>query len=129
MQAASIGCFLSSPPHLPALAVFPPCFLLLNLSPFFPPLHQIPTLLLPLPPHLPPSSAPHPLPLPYSPFPLSPHSTPSLQLLEEEYRTILDDLRVLRSEVLQSGDSGVNLPVNLDRLLWNAQTKFNCKQQ
>jgi hypothetical protein len=49
-------------------------------------------------------------------------------LMEEEYRTILDDLEVLRSEVLQTGDHGVNLPVNLKRLIWNAQTKFSCRE-
>ena len=45
----------------------------------------------------------------------------------QEYRSIMDDLRVLRTEVMVSGDAGINLPVNLKRLLWNAQTKFGCK--
>jgi DNA-directed RNA polymerase II subunit RPB1 len=50
------------------------------------------------------------------------------ELVEEEYRTIMEDLRVLRSEVLRAGDAGVNLPVNMKRLIWNAQTKFNCRE-
>ncbi|GAX77905.1 hypothetical protein CEUSTIGMA_g5347.t1 [Chlamydomonas eustigma] len=50
------------------------------------------------------------------------------ELVEDEYRTIMEDLRVLRSEVLRGGDAGVNLPVNLKRLIWNAQTKFNCRE-
>jgi hypothetical protein len=44
----------------------------------------------------------------------------------QEYRTIMEDLRVLRTEVVPGGDTGVNLPVNLKRLIWNAQIKFNC---
>lgn len=30
-------------------------------------------------------------------------------------------------QVVPSGDTGVNLPVNLKRLILNAQTKFNVK--
>ena len=36
-------------------------------------------------------------------------------------------MQTLRSEVLPSGDAGVNLPVNLRRLILNAQTKFNIR--
>ena len=44
----------------------------------------------------------------------------------QEYETICKDIRILRTEVLVTGDNGVNLPINIKRLLWNAQTKFNC---
>jgi hypothetical protein len=40
---------------------------------------------------------------------------------------ILDDHTILRSEVLPTGDNGVNLPVNLKRLIWNAQQLFKIK--
>ncbi|KAF5837019.1 DNA-dependent RNA polymerase II largest subunit [Dunaliella salina] len=41
----------------------------------------------------------------------------------------LDHLKLdtLRAEVMPHGDTGVNLPVNLRRLILNAQTKFNIK--
>ncbi len=38
-----------------------------------------------------------------------------------------EDLRVLREEVMTTGDEKVNIPLNLSRLIWNAQTKFACK--
>lgn len=56
------------------------------------------------------------------------HNSDARDLLEEEYRTILEDLHVLRSEVLLTGDNSINLPVNLKRLIWNAQTKFGCRE-
>lgn len=34
---------------------------------------------------------------------------------------------MLQTEVLRSGDAGCNLPVNLKRLIENAQRKFGCK--
>jgi hypothetical protein len=34
---------------------------------------------------------------------------------------------VLRHEVLRSGEAGVQLPVNLKRLIWNAQNMFHCQ--
>jgi len=37
------------------------------------------------------------------------------------------DLRVLRHEIRQSGETGVQLPVNFRRLIWNAQKIFRCK--
>ena len=40
---------------------------------------------------------------------------------------ILEDHTILRSEVLPTGDNGVNLPVNLKRLIWNAQQLFKVK--
>lgn len=41
--------------------------------------------------------------------------------LEDEYKQVLDDLRVMRMEVLTHGNGGINIPVNLRRLIWNAQ--------
>lgn len=38
-----------------------------------------------------------------------------------------EDLRVLRHEIRQSGEIGVQLPVNFRRLIWNAQKIFKCK--
>ena len=38
-----------------------------------------------------------------------------------------EDLRVLRHEIRQSGETGVQLPVNFRRLIWNAQKIFKCK--
>ena len=38
-----------------------------------------------------------------------------------------EDQRVLQTEVMRSGDSSCNLPVNLRRLIENAQRKFGCK--
>ena len=40
---------------------------------------------------------------------------------------ILEDHTILRLEVLPTGDNGVNLPVNLKRLIWNAQQLFKVK--
>lgn len=40
---------------------------------------------------------------------------------------IQEDLKVLRHEVLRSGEAGVQLPVNLKRLIWNAQQIFHCQ--
>ncbi len=34
---------------------------------------------------------------------------------------------MLRHEVLRSGEAGVQLPVNLKRLIWNAQQIFHCQ--
>lgn len=43
-----------------------------------------------------------------------------------EYERILEDISVLRNEVMRSGDSGLNMPVAMRRLVSNAQTKFDC---
>ena len=40
-----------------------------------------------------------------------------------------EDLMTLRREVLPSGESSINLPVNLRRLIWNAQERFQCNRQ
>ncbi|KAK9843436.1 hypothetical protein WJX81_002541 [Elliptochloris bilobata] len=47
--------------------------------------------------------------------------------LDAEFAQIQDDLKVLRHEVLRSGEAGVQLPVNLKRLIWNAQQIFHCQ--
>ena len=39
-----------------------------------------------------------------------------------------EDLMTLRREVLPSGESSINLPVNLRRLIWNAQERFQCNR-
>ena len=44
-----------------------------------------------------------------------------------QFKQIQDDLKVLRHEVLRSGEAGVQLPVNLKRLIWNAQQIFHCQ--
>lgn len=42
-------------------------------------------------------------------------------LLDDEYRQLRDDLNIMRMEVLTHGNAGVNIPVNLRRLIWNSQ--------
>ncbi len=39
----------------------------------------------------------------------------------------MEDAKTLRYEVIPSGEEGVNLPVNLKRLIWNAQQLFKIK--
>jgi len=40
---------------------------------------------------------------------------------------IVEDNIILRTEVLLTGEAGVNLPVNLKRLIWNSQQLFKIK--
>jgi hypothetical protein len=47
-------------------------------------------------------------------------------VLEEEYKQLRDDLNVMRMEVLTHGNGGINIPVNLKRLIWNAQVRPCC---
>lgn len=47
--------------------------------------------------------------------------------LKSEFSMILDDLHVLRTEVLTSGDAMKPLPTNIDRLIQNAKAKFHSK--
>lgn len=54
------------------------------------------------------------------------HNTKNSNLIDEEMSRIRDDLRVMRTEVLRSGDSKLNIPVQMERLVWTAQTKFDC---
>lgn len=44
--------------------------------------------------------------------------------LSEEYEAIMGDRAMLRARVLKIGDDAVYLPVNLKRLIWNAQKRF-----
>eukprot|EP00877_Chromochloris_zofingiensis_P013598 jgi/Chrzof1/8492/Cz03g13040.t1 len=48
------------------------------------------------------------------------------EAVDKEFQQIMSDLNVMRMEVLKSGDNGLNIPVNMRRLIWNAQTKFDC---
>ncbi|KAF8072459.1 NRPB1 [Scenedesmus sp. PABB004] len=48
------------------------------------------------------------------------------EVLSGEFRTLLDDLAVMRGEVLTHGNGGVNIPVNLRRLIWDAQNTYAC---
>merc|ERR1719355_367384 len=47
------------------------------------------------------------------------------KLLRGEMDQLVQDVSIMQSEVLPTGDASIYLPVNLDRLLWRAQTKFN----
>ena len=49
------------------------------------------------------------------------------QLLDAEYAAILEDVKVLRNEVLRTAKQNCPLPVNIRRLIWNAQKLFGCK--
>jgi hypothetical protein len=49
------------------------------------------------------------------------------QVLEAEFVQLEEDQRVMQTEVMRSGDTGCNLPVNLRRLIENAQRKFACR--
>jgi DNA-directed RNA polymerase II subunit RPB1 len=49
------------------------------------------------------------------------------QVLEGEFVQLEEDQRVMQTEVMRSGDTGCNLPVNLRRLIENAQRKFACR--
>eukprot|EP00736_Rhodelphis_marinus_P003472 Rmarinus@m.16123 len=51
-------------------------------------------------------------------------SAETLEVLEEEFQQISDDREVLRNEILLSGDTDWPVPMNLDRLIWNAQKNF-----
>lgn len=44
--------------------------------------------------------------------------------LATEYQAIEHDRTMLRARVLKVGDDGVYLPVNVKRLIWNAQKRF-----
>lgn len=50
-------------------------------------------------------------------------------LLDEEYRQLEEDQRVLQTEVMKGGEPGCNLPVNLKRLIGNAQRRYKCNPQ
>eukprot|EP00873_Tetraselmis_striata_P038203 jgi/Tetstr1/458467/TSEL_004322.t2 len=46
------------------------------------------------------------------------------QLIDSEYETLKEELRRMRTALIPSGDDSVFLPVNLTRLIWNAQMMF-----
>jgi hypothetical protein len=48
------------------------------------------------------------------------------ELLDSEFRQVQEDLLIMRQEVLSHGNNGVNIPVNLRRLIVNAQTAYDC---
>ena len=54
-------------------------------------------------------------------------SVSARQVLQIEYQQIEEDVRVLRNEVLRNAKQNCPLPVNLRRLIWNAQKLFSCK--
>lgn len=49
------------------------------------------------------------------------------QILHDELTQLEEDVRVLRNEVLRNAKQNCPLPVNLRRLIWNAQKIFSCK--
>lgn len=49
------------------------------------------------------------------------------QILQGEFQQIEEDVRILRNEVLRNAKQNCPLPVNLRRLIWNAQKLFACK--
>ena len=53
-------------------------------------------------------------------------SAPARRALEGEYGQLCADVLTLRTEVLRSGDASVVLPLNVRRLIWNAQQAFGC---
>ena len=54
-------------------------------------------------------------------------SVEARQVLDAEFQQVADDVRILRQEVLRNGKQNCPLPVNLKRLIWNAQKLFHCK--
>jgi len=46
------------------------------------------------------------------------------EILQQEFDAILGDRALLRARVLKHGDDSCYLPVNLKRLIWNAQKRF-----
>ncbi|KAL0051000.1 hypothetical protein WJX82_000334 [Trebouxia sp. C0006] len=50
------------------------------------------------------------------------------QIIDGEFEQITKDLRVLRREIIKSGEHNIQQPVNLKRLLWNAQRVFDKEQ-
>ena len=51
-------------------------------------------------------------------------SAGALSELEGEFNALVEDREVLR-KIIPSGNSKVALPVNLSRLIWNAQKTFH----
>ena len=49
-------------------------------------------------------------------------------LLKEEFDQLMQDRKDLRSFIFPGGDNGIALPVNLERLLWNAREMYRIKR-
>ena len=47
--------------------------------------------------------------------------------LDKEYTQLVDSREALRAVVMKNGDGTVHLPVNVDRLVWNAKEHFQIK--
>lgn len=50
------------------------------------------------------------------------------QDLRSEFEAIREDRETLRREILRDGDNKKPLPVNIDRLIWNAKKDFNIRE-
>lgn len=48
-------------------------------------------------------------------------------LLDEEYKQLVRDQKILQAEVLRHGDPGCKLPVNMKRIIETVQRKYCCK--
>ncbi|KAL0487825.1 DNA-directed RNA polymerase II subunit RPB1 [Acrasis kona] len=55
------------------------------------------------------------------------HSADAMDLIREEYEEIVKDRHLLRRETLPSGDTKIPMPVNLTRIILNAQKQFDIK--
>jgi len=49
-------------------------------------------------------------------------------LLQEEFDQLSEDRKIMRAEIVRSGENKWPLPVNVDRLIWNAKSAFNISQ-
>ena len=61
-------------------------------------------------------------------WPLQYHMLDNFQLQLVRYLASLMALQVLRQEIIKSGEQNIQQPVNLKRLLWNAQRVFDKEQ-
>mmetsp|Transcript_19250 Transcript_19250/g.32795 ORF Transcript_19250/g.32795 Transcript_19250/m.32795 type:complete len:564 (+) Transcript_19250:248-1939(+) len=49
------------------------------------------------------------------------------KMLEQEYEQLLQDREDLRTKIIQSTQNSVNMPINVQRLIWNARQQFQVK--
>jgi DNA-directed RNA polymerase II subunit RPB1 len=56
------------------------------------------------------------------------NSAEKREVLAAEYAQLLDDRKKVR-EIIPSGDASIHLPVNMSRIIWNAQKKFSSAGQ
>lgn len=72
----------------------------------------------------------HPHDSPNTHPPLTPHSPRTHSPLREEvtgeFARLMEDLRIMRTEVMVGGDDTIRLPIAWERLIRNAQMKFDC---